>query len=114
MIVGLRTFRSALLQPEVLAEVIQRVLDVMDVAVDRLELGLDPLERVFRSLLVGDDQQVVLGDDPIGQADLVEEQLEARLEPDPFQLELNGVLRPELLAVDGGFIEHDRGPQDSP
>ena len=47
----------------------------------------------------------------IGQPDLVEQQLQARLEPDAFELELDRVVGLQLLTVEGGPVEHDRGLQ---
>ena len=44
--------------------------------------AIDPIDRVLRALVVGQDQQVILGNDLHGQADLVQQELQARLEPD--------------------------------
>ena len=55
-------------------------------------------------------EQVVLGDDPVRQVELVEQQLQARLEPDPLEFELDrrrSILRPE--PVERRAVEHDGG-----
>ena len=47
------------------------------------------------------------GDDVVGQPDLVEEELQARLEPDAVELELDGVLRVDVLTAQRGEVEDD-------
>ena len=79
----------------------------MQVAVQRPQLGPDPVERILRALAIGDDQQVILRDDVVGQPDLVEEELQARLEPDAIELELHGVIGVNVLTTQRGEVEDD-------
>ncbi len=45
------------------------------------------------------------GHDVIGQADLVEQEFQARLEPDAVELELDGVVGVHVLPVQRGEVE---------
>ena len=67
------------------------------------------LDRVLRAFLVGEDEQVVLGNQAIGQADLVQQKLQTGLEPDSLQLELDGVFGLEVEPLERGQVEND-GP----
>ena len=76
-----------------------------------LQLGEDAVEPVVGALGVGHDEEVVLGDDAIGQAHLVEQQFQARLEPDALEVELDLVLRGHLLPAERRQVEDDRSSQ---
>ena len=87
MIVGLRIFAPpSLVEAHRRADLVDRVLDVVEVAVQGLDLGEHLVERVGRAGRVGDDQQVVLGDDLVRQVELVEQELQAGLEPDALSV----------------------------
>ena len=109
MIVGLRTRGpSLLLDGQVVGQVVDGVLHVVELAVHRLELGPDAVQRLLGAFAIGDDEQVVLGDHVIGQPDLIEEEFQTRLEPDAVELELDGILRLDVLTAQRGDVEHDR------
>ncbi len=71
-----------------------------------LQLRQDPLRRVLRPFNVGDDHQVILGDDAISQPHLVQQQLEPRLQPNPVELELNRIFGLDILPIQRSQVEH--------
>src|SRR5271157_6337372 len=85
-----RTFRSR--EPGQFTHLVECVLNIMNIAMQLVDLGHDPLDRVFRALLVRQDEQVILGDNFVSQANLVQEQLQTGLEPNALELELDGIL----------------------
>ncbi len=73
----------------------------------RLQLASHTLEWVVRTARIGDDEQVVLGDDAVRQVELVEQQLQAGLEPHAFQRKLHGIVHLQSQAIERGTIDHD-------
>ena len=106
MIVGFRTRPPCRSSPIELSELIDVILKRVQVAMQRLQLGQDPIHGIVRPFTVGDDHQVVFGDDAIGQPDLVEQQLQPGLEPNAVEIELNGVLRLDILPAECRQVEH--------
>ena len=112
MMVGLRTrapVRSR--EPGQFAHLVECVLNIMNIAMKLVDLGHDPLDRVFRTLLVRQDEQVILGNNFVSQANLVQEQLQTGLEPNALELELDGILGLDVEPIQRGQVEHDRRAQ---
>ena len=87
----------ATLHSQVIAQIVDGVLHGVQVAMKSAQLGPDPIGGVLGAFLVGDDHQVVFGDHVIGQAHLVEQELQTRLQANPVELELNGGLSGSTL-----------------
>jgi len=104
-----RTFRAR--KPGQFTHLVECVLNIMNIAMKLVDLGHDPLDRVFRALLVGQDQQVILGDNFVSQANLVQEQLQTGLETNALELELDGILGLDVEPIERGQVEHDRQAQ---
>ena len=94
------------------AEVVDGVLEVVDVAVEAaFSSAAVRRRRVVARAGVGQDQEVVLGLDPIGQPDLVEQEPEPDLEPDGLEVELDGRFGSQLQAVERRSVEDDLGAE---
>ena len=92
IMVGLCTRGPSPFSPPTSGQLIDGVLEIVQVAVQGVQLGPDPVSRIFRALFVRDDEQIVLGDDVKSEAHLIEEQLQTGLESNSIELELNGIL----------------------
>ena len=90
------------------AQLIDGVLEIVQVAVQGVQLGPDPVSRIFRALFVRDDEQIVLGDDVKSEAHLIEEQLQTGLESNSIELKLNGIFRLDGLPIERGQVEDNR------
>ncbi len=97
-----------LLDGQVVGQVVNSILQVMELAVDRLELGKDAVQGLLRTIAIGNDEQVIFGDHVIGQPDLIQEEFQTRFEPDTLELELDGILRLDFLTLQRGDVEYDR------
>src|SRR5271157_2832753 len=104
-----RAFRAR--KPGQFTHLVECVLNVMNIAMKLVDLGHDPLDRVFRALLVRQDEQVILGNNFISQANLVQEQLQTGLEPNALELELDGILWLDVEPIERGQVEDDRQAQ---
>ncbi len=83
----------------------------MDIAMNLVDLGHHPLDKVFRALLVRQDEQVVLGNDLVGQADLVQEQFQTGFEPNSLELELDRIFGLDVEPIQRRLVENDREAQ---
>ncbi len=85
------------------------ILDFVKVAVKGLELGRDLVDRVGRALGVSDDQEIVFGDNLVRQVKLVEQELQAGLESDALEFELDLVVDLQAKPVERRAVDGDRG-----
>ena len=110
MIVGFRTRApSPRVHSQCIAEIVDGVLYCVEIAMKSAQLGPDPIGRILGSLLIGDDHQIVFGDHVIGQAHLVEQELQARLQANAIELELNGGFWFDAFAIERRQIQN-HGP----
>jgi hypothetical protein len=96
---------------EQIGEIVDSALNVVDVAMKTPDFSQDFCQGIVTPFRVGQEKQVVLGEDAIGQPNLIEQQLERRLEAHSVEFELDRVVRGSILPPKCCDVEHHRKPE---